>query len=238
MIILGRISPVIYALIFFTFSSFAQQIPLNKYGLRVVESFDTYKQLVEKNSDKELIDLEKFIPGIVIDIKYATPDNFTKKVLYPKSKAFVRLPVAKALLKIQNELKLKGLELKIFDGYRPYDITVFMWGATELKKYVANPREGSRHNRGCAVDLTIIDSKTRLELEMPTLYDDFTLKAHHNYKKLSKTAIKNRALLKNLMVRNGFKIMAAEWWHYDFNGWKNYELMNISFDDLMTIKLN
>jgi zinc D-Ala-D-Ala dipeptidase len=238
MTILGRMSPFIYALIFFSFSSLAQQIPVNKYGLKVVESFDTYKQQVEKNSDKELIDLEKFIPGIVIDIKYATPDNFTKKILYPKAKAFVRLPVAKALLKIQTELKLKGLELKIFDGYRPYDITIFMWGATELKKYVANPKEGSRHNRGCAVDLTIIDSKTGLELEMPTLYDDFTVKAHHNYKKLSKSAINNRALLKDLMVRHGFKIMAAEWWHYDFTGWKNYELMNISFDDLMTIKLN
>jgi len=236
MTVLGRITPVLYALIFFTFSSFAQQIPLNKYGLRVVENFDTYKQQVEKDINKQLIDLEEYIPGIKIDIKYATTYNFTGKVLYPKAKAFVRLPVAKALLKIRDKLKTQGLELKIFDGYRPYDISIFMWGATELKKYVANPKEGSRHNRGCAVDLTIIDSKTGKELEMPTLYDDFTKKAGHSYYNLSKIAIKNRALLKGLMIKHGFNIMDAEWWHYDFTGWKNYELMNISFDDLMTNK--
>lgn len=231
-----RINSVIYVFFFFSLATIAQTIPANKYGLKVVDSFDTYEQLVAKNSNKQLVDLEEFIPGIKIDIKYATPDNFTGKVLYPKAKAFVRFPVAKALLKIQQALKEKGLELKIFDGYRPYDITVFMWGATELKKYVANPKEGSRHNRGCAVDLTIIDSKTGEELEMPTLYDDFTQKANHNYNKLSKTALKNRELLKSLMTKHGFSIMQAEWWHYDFKGWKNYELMNISFDDLIKNK--
>lgn len=211
---------------------YSQTIPLNKYGARVVESVDFYKETVEKNGDKQLVDLEKYIPGIVLDIKYATPDNFTKQTLYSQPKAFARLPVAESLRKIQAELGKKGLGLKIFDTYRPYRYTVFMWNLIQNPMYVASPKSGSRHNRGCAVDLTLIELATGKELEMPTPYDDFTVKAHHTHWNLPKKAIENRSLLKTVMEKYGFTSMQSEWWHYDFKGFQKYELLDITFEQL------
>lgn len=210
----------------------AQTIPQNKYGLKVITSLDIYHQSVALDSNKLLVDLEKYIPGIKIDIKYATKDNFTKKVLYPIAKAYARLPVAITLKKIQEELKAQGYEIKIFDAYRPYSITQLMWSVVLDDRYAANPKKGSRHNRGCAVDLTIINSSTQKELEMPTAFDDFTIKAHHAYTKLPENAIKNRALLKNIMIKNNFEPITSEWWHYDFKGWGSYELLDIQLEDL------
>ena len=213
-------------------SLLSQSIPLNKYGARVVESVEFYQETVAKNSEKQLVDLEKFIPGIVLDIKYATPNNFTKQTLYSKPKAFARLPVAESLKKIQAELGKKGLGLKIFDTYRPYRYTVFMWNLIKNPMYVASPKSGSRHNRGCAVDLTIIELATGKEIEMPTPYDDFTVKAHHTHWNLPKKAIENRSLLKTVMEKYGFTSMQSEWWHYDFKGFQKFELLDITFEQL------
>lgn len=225
----------IRVLVFFLFvisTAYAQTVPKNKFGLPVVEDYKLYSQLVEKDENNKLVDLEKFIPGIIIDIKYATEDNFTKKVLYKSPKAYLRLPAAKALKKIQDELKKQNLELKIFDAYRPYSVTELMWEYVKDDRYAADPKKGSRHNRGCAVDVTIVDSRTGKEIEMPTNYDNFTQKAHHGYMKLPKKVIMNRVLLKKIMEKNGFESITSEWWHYDFKGWSKYHLMNISFEEL------
>lgn len=210
----------------------AQNISKNKYGLRIIDSVEEYRHSVAKDSNKILVDLEKYIPGLKTDVKYSTKDNFTKRVLYKEAKVYARLPVAKALKNIQKELEQSGHELKIYDAYRPYSITEIMWDVVRDDRYAADPKKGSRHNRGCAIDLTIVNKQSGKELEMPTPYDDFTMKAHHAYTKLPDHIIKNRSLLKEVMIKNNFEPITSEWWHYDFKGWKAYELMNISFEQL------
>lgn len=214
-------------------SASGQDIPVNEYGLRVVNTAELYRHTVAADSNKKLVNLEEYIPGIKLDIKYATTENVTKHLLYDTAMIFLRLPAAKALKSVQEELKKHGLELLIHDTYRPYAVTKKIWEFVLDENYAASPKTGSRHNRGCAVDLTVIDSKTGKELEMPTEYDDFTEKAHHDYMNFPQNVIINRALLKNIMERFGFIALGTEWWHYDFEGYKNYEIMDISFRDLV-----
>lgn len=216
----------------FLAASYAQEIPKNSYGLSVLSDPALYYQFIKLDSSKELIDLEKYIPGIIIDARYATENNFAKTKFYESSKIFLRLPAAVALKKIQQELVRQNISLKIFDAYRPYSVTEKMWEFVHDARYAADPKTGSRHNRACAVDVTLVDLKTKTELEMPTPYDDFTEKAHHDYNDLSETVLKNRELLKTIMTKYGFEILDSEWWHYDFSGWKNFELLNIPFEEV------
>lgn len=179
-----------------------------------------------------MLDIASEIPGIALDIRYATTNNFTGVVMYPEARAFARKPVVEALKNVQAELNAQGLGLKIYDAYRPYATTLKFYEVYPDTNYVAAPWKGSRHNRGCAIDLTIIELQSGAELELPTPYDDFTEKAWHKYSELSEEALKNRALLKDVMTRHGFEIFDSEWWHYDFSGWKSYELMDLSFEEL------
>lgn len=206
----------------------------NKYGLYVIDDTKEYNKLVLEDSSKELADLEEIIPGIILEIKYATDDNFLGKKVYNLAKAFLRKDAADSLLKVEKELNSKGLGLKVFDAYRPYSVTVKFYEEYDDTTFVASPWRGSRHNRGCAVDLTIIDIKTGNELDMPTKYDDFTEKAYVNYIELSDDVIRNRELLISTMKKYGFNVYEYEWWHFDFEEWKNYELMDLSFEDLMS----
>jgi D-alanyl-D-alanine dipeptidase len=221
-----KLAPVI-ALILVTTTLSAQY----KYGLQPV-TLEEYKMTVAKDPDKELIDLEKFVPGIVLDIRYATTNNFTGQRIYELAKAYARKPVAEALKKIQAELKPQGLGIKIFDGYRPYKATVKFYEVYHDTTYVASPYRGSRHNRGCALDLTVIDLKSGQELKMPTGYDSFRKEAWPSTPVKDPVARKNRTLLINVMEKYGFKVNGSEWWHYDFKGWKNYEVLDIDFDQL------
>ncbi|MFO7447174.1 MAG: M15 family metallopeptidase [Ignavibacteriaceae bacterium] len=221
---------VIYAL--FIFQSFVQEKQLNEYGLYVVDNMSGYYKLVVQDSSKLLVNLQEYIPGLKIDVKYASDKNFLGEQVYPYAATFLRLPAAEALKQVQEELKKKNYELKIFDAYRPYSITVKMYITYEDTTYVASAWTGSRHNRGCAVDITIINSETGEEIIMPTGYDDFTEKAHPDYKYLPDDVINNRALLINTMSKFGFMVYTTEWWHYDFNGWENYELMDLNFEEL------
>ncbi|MBI2418453.1 MAG: M15 family metallopeptidase [Ignavibacteriales bacterium] len=209
-----------------------QDIPKNSYGLQVVGNIAQYKQMVESDSDLTFVNLEKFLPGIYKDIRYATKNNFTGKILYDKAAIFARLPVAKALAKVRAALKPLGLDILLYDAYRPYTITVTMWEYVKDDRYAASPRKGSRHNRGCALDLTLVDLKTGKPVMMPTPYDDFTNKAHDNYNDLPENVIKNRATLRTTMEKFGFSHITSEWWHFDFEHWNKYPLMDISFDDL------
>jgi len=208
----------------------------NKYEfeekLGVISNPRMYQIMVETDSNKQLVDLEQEIPGIVLDIRYATRNNFTGKKIYNSPKAFLRKPVARALASVQSELNSMGLDIKVFDAYRPYSATVKFYKIYPDTNFVAAPWRGSRHNRGCAVDLTLINIETGVELEMPTPFDDFTAKAAHDYMDLPEIAIKNRELLRNVMIKHGFSIYPHEWWHYDFVGWEHFELMNIAFEDL------
>lgn len=177
------------------------------------------------NRKGEIVDLLSIDSSFVLDIRYATANNFTKVVLYPEAKGKLRREAAESLAAVQRELKPMGLRLKIYDGYRPLSIQWKLWEVVPNEDFVANPKKGSRHNRGAAVDLTIIDASGN-ELEMPTGYDDFTAKASHEFMDLSAAALKNRALLKDVMMKHGFLPIKSEWWHYDFNGWDKYEILD------------
>jgi len=140
--------------------------------------------------------------------------------------------VAESLKKIQAYLRKQGLGLKIFDGYRPYSATVMFYETYHDTTYVASPYKGSRHNRGCAMDLTIIDLKTGKELTMPTEYDSFKKEAWPTSPVADPVIRKNRKTLIDAMEKHGFKVNASEWWHFDFSGWQKFAVMDIDFEEL------
>ncbi len=203
----------------------------NKYGLNPMKLTE-YQASVKTNPDNELVNLEKFIPGLLLEIGYATTNNFTGTKIYTLARAYARKPVAEALKKIQADLKKQGLELKIFDGYRPYSATVMFYETYHDTTYVASPYKGSRHNRGCALDLTIIDSKTGKELQMPTEWDSFKKEAWPTTPVADPVIRKNRKTLIDAMEKHGFKVNASEWWHFDFVGWQKFAVMDIDFEEL------
>ncbi|WP_073403205.1 M15 family metallopeptidase [Mucilaginibacter sp. OK098] len=194
-----------------------------------VMGLKSYQQEIKEHPDSRLVEIKKYIPEIVLDIRYATTNNFTHHRMYPQARAFARLPVVMALKDVEADLKTRGLGLKIYDAYRPYTITEKFYEVTPDTNFVADPRKGSKHNRGCAIDLSLVDLKTGKELDMPTGFDGFSRKAGANYPDLPQQKIVNRELLKSVMQAHGFKVIATEWWHYDFNGWANYPLLDIPF---------
>jgi D-alanyl-D-alanine dipeptidase len=191
-----------------------------------------YTVQLKTEPNKRLVEISKVIPGIQLDIKYATTDNFMHRAMYNQPRAFARAPVAEALKQVQAELKTKGLGLKIYDAYRPYAVTVDFFKMTPDTNFVANPKYGSKHNRGCAIDLSVIDLKTGKELNMPTPFDSFSRKAAAAYTDLPANQLQNRALLKAVMEAHGFTELKTEWWHFDFNGWQQYELLDVPFAKL------
>jgi len=182
-----------------------------------------------RDSDQRLVDVST-IPGIRLDVRYATTNNFMHEQLYPVAKVFLRAPAAKALAGVQHDLASEHLGLKVFDGYRPYSVTVKMWERIHNPDFVADPAKGSRHNRGAAVDLTLVDLDTGAEVAMPTPYDDFTSRARADYPDLPPNVIANRAKLRDVMVRHGFYPLPTEWWHFDFRGWERFGLMNVPLE--------
>jgi zinc D-Ala-D-Ala dipeptidase len=191
-----------------------------------------YNQQIKARPETRLVEIKKYIPGVVLDIRYATTNNFTHHQMYKEAKAFARLPVVLALKDVEADLKTRGLGIKIYDAYRPYAITVKFYEVARDTNFVADPRKGSKHNRGCAIDMSLIDLKTGKELDMPTGFDSFSRKAGANYADLPKQEIANRELLKSMMSAHGFKVVPTEWWHYDFNGWSKYPLLDIPFSEI------
>jgi len=169
---------------------------------------------------------------IVIDLRYATANNFTGQVLYDTPRCFLRKSVAERLARVQKKLQKQGLGLKIWDGYRPLSVQKKMWALVPDSRYVANPKHGSRHNRGAAVDVTLVDSTGR-ELHMPTGFDDFTPKAHRNWTGKDTLAIRNRQILEKAMTSEGFIPLSTEWWHFDAPNWKDYPIETISIKELL-----
>ena len=221
-----------WLLLYSTTAALAQQTPVNKYGLKVVSDPAVYQKQVARDPRLKLVNLATFIPSIRLDIRYATANNFLGEPVYASAKAYLRQPVAQALKNVQADLNKQGLGLKIYDAYRPYRATVYFFEKLRDTVYLAVPWEGSRHNRGCTVDLTLIDLKTGEELPMPTPYDDFTKKANVHYQDLPAPIINNRRELIQAMAKHGFRVYSEEWWHYDFQDYKRYNLLDIPFENL------
>ena len=171
-----------------------------------------------------LIDVKKLAPRIVVDMRYATTDNFTRQKLYPiGDECLLCEPAAARLARVQKALEKKGLGLKIWDCYRPVSVQKKLWEIVPDPRYVADPKTGSRHNRGASVDLTLVDAKGR-ELKMPTAFDEFSDKAHRDFMDLPKDVLKNRAILQRAMDAEGFLPLPTEWWHFDSPEWGRYAL--------------
>ena len=187
-----------------------------------------------KESNKreaDLIELTELDKTIKLDVRYATAANFTGTAVYTEARAFMQKPAAEALIRVHRKLKKQNLGLVIFDGYRPWSVTKIFWDVTpeDKRKFVANPAKGSRHNRGCAVDLSLFDLKTGKLLEMPSDFDDFTDKASPKYEGGTVEQIKNRDLLRAAMEAEGFTVNDNEWWHFDYKDWADYAIYDISF---------
>jgi D-alanyl-D-alanine dipeptidase len=213
---------------------FSQNEKQNPYHLKIISTVAAYKDECQKDKQNQLIDLEEAVPAIRMDIRYATDNNFTHKKVYSTAKAFLRQPAAAALARVQKELEKEGIGIKVYDAYRPYAATMLFYDLIKDTLFVASPVKGSRHNRGCAVDLTLVNLKTGAELEMPTGYDDFSERASPTYNDLPVIAKENRKRLIDVMKKQGFEVYGSEWWHFDFNGWQAYSLMDISFEELQT----
>jgi len=214
----------------------AQQKELNAYGLKVIKSCRQLVKAVRANPGNAMWPLDKIVPQVMIDLKYAGTDNFMKQALYkPTQTTYLRKEAVLALAKVQNSLSQKGLGLKIWDAYRPYSVTEKMWEPVKDERYAANPKYGSGHNRGAAVDPTLINLATKKELNMGTGFDHFSDTAHTNFTALPADVLANRRLLQSLMEANGFKVLDTEWWHFYLPDAKSYDLLDLSFKQLKKI---
>ena len=182
----------------------------------------------------ELVELIKLDPTIRLDIRYATKNNFLGKAVYKQPRAFLQRPAAAALVRVNQSLRKQGYGLVVFDGYRPWLVTKVFWDATpeDRKIFVADPSKGSRHNRGCAVDLSLFDLKTGELVKMPGEYDEMTERSHINYECATPEAKRFREILRAAMETEGFAVYEPEWWHYDYKDWKEYPILNIKFSEI------
>ena len=195
--------------------------------LKIILFFILYTAALFGQTDTSLVLVSSLDSTIITDVKYATENNFTHKVLYPSAKVYLRHDAAVQLAKANEFLKKTyNLRIKIFDGYRPLSVQKYMWSILPNENFVADPAKGSRHNRGCAADVTLVDQAGR-ELDMGTQFDDFTPKARPDYQDISDRAAANRKILKLAMMQFGFIQMETEWWHFDFNGWEKYSILDI-----------
>lgn len=184
-----------------------------------------------------LIEVQRINPHIQIDIRYATEKNFMKEPLYPEAACLLRRQVAQRLSRVQKNLEKQGLGLKIFDAYRPLSVQKKMWAKFPLEGYVANPAKGSNHNRGAAVDLTLVDSEGN-ELPMPSEYDEFSPRAHRDYSGGTERQRRNRKILQDAMQTEGFVGISTEWWHFDFKDAKKYPLLDLPFSSISKNSVN
>lgn len=182
----------------------------------------------------DLVELTTIDPTLKLDIRYATADNFIGRAVYPDARAFLQRPAAEALLRVQAKLRPRGLGLLIFDGYRPWSVTKVFWDSVSGNKrnFVADPKLGSKHNRGCAVDLSLYDLRTGQAIEMPTDYDEMTTRAYPDYTGGSAESRRHRDLLRRAMEAEGFAVHPREWWHFDYKDWPEYPVLDVPFSML------
>jgi zinc D-Ala-D-Ala dipeptidase len=219
---------------------FAQQVSFRITPLRQVEELRTEALKAQPPHEQgtfrklDLVELVTLDPSIKLDIRYATANNFLGTPVYTQARAFLQRPAAEALLRAHRELKAHGYGLIIHDGYRPWYVTKIFWDATpnDKKIFVADPAKGSNHNRGCAVDLSLYDLKTGKEVEMPSGYDEMSDRAYADYPGGTAAERARRALLRQTMENQEFKVNPDEWWHFDYKDWNEYPILNVKFEDI------
>ncbi len=186
--------------------------------------------------EADLVEIAEIDPTIRLDIRYATTNNFLGRPVYAQARAFLQRPAAEALSRAQRSLNARGYGLVVFDGYRPWSVTKIFWDSASDEErrieFVANPRKGSRHNRGCAVDLSLIDLKTGMTVRMPSEYDEFSERAFPTYEGGAPESRAFRDMLRRAMEAEGFTVYSAEWWHFDYKDWKQYRILNLPFEHL------
>ena len=202
-------------------------ILLNSCGVKPPHEEGNFKQT-------DLVELIKLDTSIHLDIRYATNNNFVGKPVYKEARAFLQRPAAEALVRVNESLKPLGYGLIVFDGYRPWSVTKLFWKVTPPDKhnFVANPAHGSKHNRGCAVDLSLYDLATGKEIEMTGNYDEMTERSYSDYTGGTEEQRKMRDLLRTKMEAEGFKVIHDEWWHFDYKDWKDYRITNVPFSNI------
>ncbi len=186
----------------------------------------------------DLAEVTTLDPTIRLDIRYATPHNFLGTPLYSQARAFLERPAAEAVVRVHRALEKEGYGLLIHDAYRPWYVTKIFWDATppDKRNFVADPAKGSRHNRGCAVDLTLYDLKTGRTVEMPSLYDEMSERAYPNFAGGDAVPRARRELLRRYMEAEGFTVFEFEWWHFDYRDWKSYAIQNARFEDIVVTR--
>jgi D-alanyl-D-alanine dipeptidase len=180
----------------------------------------------------DLIELVRLDTSIHLDIRYATSNNFVGRPVYKEARAFLQLPAAEDLVKVNKELKLLGYGLLIFDGYRPWSVTKIFWDITPNKEFVANPKEGSKHNRGCAIDLSLYEIASGKEVQMTGQYDEMSERSYPGYTGGTAEQRRMRDLLRSKMEANGFTVEHNEWWHFNYKDWKSYGIGNTLFREI------
>lgn len=224
--------------------SFAQQASFHIQPLHPIDELRANALAAQPPQEQgsfrkpELVELTKLDPTIKLDIRYATSNNFLGTPVYTEARAFLQRPAAEALVRALPELRAQGYGIIIHDGYRPWYVTKIFWDATpnHQKIFVADPKAGSRHNRGCAVDLSLYDLRTGKEVEMPSGYDEMTERAYANYPGGTAEERARRAVLGRAMVKQGFLVNPTEWWHFDYKDWREYPIQNVRFEDLVVAK--
>ncbi|MBS1171083.1 MAG: peptidase vanX D-ala-D-ala dipeptidase [Burkholderiaceae bacterium] len=181
----------------------------------------------------DLVELTRLDAGFKLDIRYASSNNFVGQPVYGEARSFLLRPAAELLLRVQKRANEHGYGLLIFDAYRPWSVTREFWEKfPQHREYLADPAKGSRHNRGCAVDLTLYDLRTGNEVPMPSGYDDFSERAHPGYQGGTQEQRAARDLLRKLMEAEGFSVYENEWWHFDYRDWQRCPLMNLQFHQI------
>jgi D-alanyl-D-alanine dipeptidase len=218
----------------------AQQVSYHIEPLRPVEELRAAALKAQPPHEEgnfrpsDLVEIVTLDPTIHLDIRYATSNNFLGTPVYTQARAFLQRPAAEAIVRANQKLKAQGYGLILHDGYRPWYITRIFWDATpnHQKIFVADPVEGSKHNRGCAIDLSLYDLKTGEEVVMPSGYDEMTERAYANYPGGTGDERARRALLRHAMEEQGFTVNPTEWWHFDYKDWKLYGIQNVRFEDI------
>jgi D-alanyl-D-alanine dipeptidase len=200
--------------------------------LFIINSASQYRSWLSKNKGLNLVPLKESIKPLYHEVFYATSNNFTGRVLYKNPELYLCQEAATRLSSVQDSLLTIGLSILVYDAYRPYAVTEKMWKIVPDERYAANPKNGSGHNRGVSIDLTLADARTGEPLEMPTRYDHFSDSAHHGFPGIDLKKAANRDLLKNIMEHFGFVALSTEWWHYSLPNAKRFPILNLSFKKL------
>jgi D-alanyl-D-alanine dipeptidase len=189
---------------------------------------------VEQGSfhNPDLVEIVRLDASIRLDTRYATSDNIVHHAVYREARAFLQRPAAEALVRVHRSLSSKGYGLLVFDGYRPWSVTKYFWDIVreDQRAFVANPKKGSKHNRGCAVDLSLYDLATGREVEMPSAYDETSERSSPDYKGGTAEQRARRDLLRAAMENEGFTVEPNEWWHFNYKDWQSYPTLDIPFE--------